>query len=1552
MTETRSSKEATLDALRTWRGQLSDDDLAIFRPFVQQTLDRLRGPFLAHNTPRKVLAHLEEAYLWALERPTKGPKVRLMRRSTKGIAVFSSMVDQPFIVDTVRLFLTTNNAQYWGGFNLVFDAQRDDSGRLIGVGGDGCPESLVMLEADGGDLDALTDLSSAAAALTENLVIASAMVRDFRPMTRSIERLVEKCEVRGDRHPERREELQETAEFLKWLLRENFVFMGIDLPDEPLGIQTVPGRYHGTIEGEWADAHAPGTVRVRKSSTESPVHRSGRIDEIAITVDDHTLFIRGMFTYRAVTTPSRHVPILRRVLANILEHQAGAPGSFRYKGIANVFDSLPTEFLFTATHEAISAMVDLVFESEQQHEVGVTILRTGKQSAFCLVAMPRSQFADELRRDLEREIVDEMGATYSDHGLFMGRYDTVLLYYYMTGVNFPDASSTAQLTLRIRRLATPWLGRLWSTIAEADGEDLADRLTDTYGRAFPESWTRETPTDRALLDLKMLDRLRGANAVLADLFETSSGTTLRLYQSDNQYLTAILPVLDNLGIVVQSSYHTPVRSRGGTLHMDTFVLDAEACGGKDRLYERAALLEDCIAAVFDNKISNDGLHRLVLSAGLTWAEVDVLRGYAMYCGQFGFKLGLSQVVEILLSNPLACRSLTNLFNARFDPGLTGDRAAAIATAEEAVADELRVIMSQDDDLVVSTLRGLMRATVRTNAFRTDRKGHYVSFKFDCSKVRLMGGQRPMFEIYVHNREVEGVHLRYGKVARGGLRWSDRNDFRTEVLGLATTQRVKNVVIVPTGSKGGFLLKNPSPDRKTRRAQADELYKTFIRGLLDLTDNAVGTDIVPPPRVVRHDPDDPYLVVAADKGTAHLSDTANALSLEYGYWLGDAFASGGSNGYDHKGVGITARGAWVLVRRHFAELGKDPYSEPFTVSGVGDMGGDVFGNGLIESPHAKLLAAFNHLHLFIDPNPDPAASFIERKRLFDTQGGWGEYNTSLLSKGGGIYERRAKSIELSDEAKTMLGLEGESFQPSVVINAMLKLDVDLLWNGGIGTYVKHSSETHADADDRSNNAVRIDGSELRAKVVGEGGNLGFTQLGRIEANKHTRLNTDFIDNSGGVDLSDHEVNLKILLRAVEERGELSREDRNVLLAQMTDEVAGLVLANNDAHGRQISRDEIRSRQDIFQFGRAIAFIERQFGKARETLQLPSNKELVRRAEAGEGLTRPELAMLSSWVKLHVQQALIDDGPQSLPGYDDLLLNYFPKVIQERYIDDIRGHMLASEIAVTQATTSVIADAGAAFIPMALETTGASVLDIVTAYLKAQSLAGATDVRRALEELRTSVSLSTLYRASVMVDTGCRELLGYWLSAGGRIPTDDEMSEMTTAADQVYALQARTVLERNRAVADQLIANDVPEEAVTRVLKAQYLNVALMIWSEARRSGEPFKKMVVRHLAVAHASRLQDVLDDLASRPASGRWDPIALRILHSRYHQLLRNLVATTPFPDDLGSVDTLEPKLAAGALRDVRAQIDELIAGGSPSVATLLVMEERVALAVARMAAR
>ena len=1552
-----SAKKQILSALSRWQGNVPAAEQPLFRRFVEDTLNRLRGPFLAQHSPSEVLHLLEQAFEFAKSREKDAIKVAIHPGASKGSVVLSSMTDQAFIVDTIRLFLKRKDAEYWGGFNLVFHAKRNESGYLVDVGEeDGQPESLVLLEADIGEL--LGDADGAARELSANLEFARAMVTDFGPMTRTVERFVERFEALADRQPDRAEAWNETSAFLKWLLRENFVFMGIESGTE-LGIQSLKGPFYGNIDGDWPTAHSPGTVQVRKSRTESPVHRSGRIDEILVSIPEgesvRTLFIRGMFTYRAVTQPSRNVPILRTVLGTILDQQQSRPGSFRYKGIANVFDSLPTEFLFTASLQSIAELVDLVWESEQQQDAGVTFLMTGPDSAFCLIAMPKTEYSDELRREVEQQIIATSKATYSDHGLFVGRYETVLLHYYLTGVAYPGAKGVEQLTATIRHLATPWLAKIWHAIAQKYDETIAERLTDTYGRAFPEAWVRRTPVDRALRDIELLESLSGAKNLVADLYAAKDGVTLNLYQSKDVYLTDILPVLDNFGLVVRDSETIAVQPRGGKLFLDSFHLEAaKGVGQEVDILSRRDRLVAAIEAVFSNQVEADRLNQLVISADLSWQEVDVIRGLMRYLRQLNVKLAVVRMREILLAHPVMVRNLVALFHARFNPAKDDQvRSQEIATTTEQIRDALRQIRAHDEDLLFSSLLGLITAAIRTNFYRTDRATHYLSFKFDCCDIKEMGSRRPLYEVYVHHKDVEGVHLRFGKVARGGIRWSDRDDYRTEVLDLVSTQQVKNVVIVPEGAKGGFYLKHPSRDAKVRRQEADFHYQTFIRGLLDLTDNSVKGTLTRPPNVVCHDPGDPYLVVAADKGTAHLSDTANALSKEYGHWLGDAFASGGSVGYDHKKVGITARGAWVLVRRHFAELGINPYKESFSCVGIGDMSGDVFGNGLIESPFTRLLAAFNHVHIFLDPNPDPKVSFEERSRLFKAErnGGWENYNPSLISEGGGLFDRTAKAIRLSLKAQEMLGLHQEEAEPDLVIRHILRMKVDLLWNGGIGTYVKASSETHTDAGDRSNDGLRVDGAELGARIVGEGGNLGFTQKGRIEAAlSGVRINTDAIDNSGGVDLSDHEVNLKILLDRVVARGDMTGPERDELLRRMTDEVATLVMNDNDAHGRQLSRDQVRSKQDIFQFGRAIAFIEQTMGQPRSALNLPNDKELSRRAESGIGLTRPELSVLSAWVKMYIYRELLRGSPKDLPGYDYFLVNYFPKELQERFPEDIQNHMLANEIAMTVATTRLVADAGATLVPMLFETLGSSVSSIATAYFRAQLLARTQDLRPIVEQLPLGSALNVSYQAWIDVDAGVRDVAAGWL-ARGKTPSREALPAMAEAVDHVYSLQPSDVTHRLRERHDELKAQGLPGDAIEQILKSKFLGVALVVHAEAERSGGSVTEMIVRHLAVARASLLQDVLDDLEKRPATGRWDPIALRILHHRFANLLRLFVVRTPIKGKLPSVDELSASLAEGSLAEVRAKVAELIGGEpQPSIPALIVLEEHLSSAIARLA--
>ena len=1535
------AKSNIIKKVARYNGTLDKKQQPLFRAFVKSCVHRIRGPFLARHTPAEVLEALETAFLYAWQRKKGDVKVTIGPNKKNGLTIISVMQDQPFIVDSTRLFLERNHADYLGGFNLVFNVVRDKKGVITGAGKEGLAESLMFLESSEGAL--LEDIDTGIDQLTKNLKLARAAVHDFHNMTQCVTGVATTLQ----------KDAEETAKFLEWLVQENFVFMGLTQGNKNYGIQTIEGPYKGDSKGDWPTPNAFG-IQVRKTTCESPVHRAGRIDEIRVTHPTKTnevlLYIRGMFTYRAVTQPSSHVPILRQVVSNLLLESETIPGSYQYKGIGNVFDSLPTEFLLTASVSSIYRMVNLVIDSEQQKEVGATFIPTGTNGLFCLIAMPKRQYSDELRERLEADLVETLGATYTDHGLFVGRYDTVLLHFYITGSRSVSEETLDVIAHQIKQMATPWRNRLWRRLAKQYDEATADRLTDTYGAAFPKTWMRSATTRSTLLDIVELQKLSGKTTIASRVWSDGEETWLRIYQAIDITLSDILPVFHNFNLTAISSSATTVHPRGGKLFIDSFLLRPEG-KAKEIIDAEPQLLLDALKAVFDGTVSNDSLNRLTLTSGLSWKQVDIIRAYSRYCRQLKISVSATRTRALLLMHPILCNRLVSLFEARFDPNIKG-RKKAVSTALALIDQSMKTLRTHDEDTLFGIMRNLILSTTRTNAFRTDKSEHYLSFKVDCSRIPEMGEHPPFREIYVHHSEVEGLHIRFGMVARGGLRWSDRDDYRTEILGLASTQLVKNVVIVPTGSKGGFILKRPNPDLTQRRADADHYYQIFIRGLLDVTDNAVGGKIVHHPEVVSYDGDDSYLVVAADKGTAHLSDTANKISLGYGYWLGDAFASGGSNGYDHKAVGITARGAWVLTRRHFAEMGRDPYTEPFTVVGIGDMGGDVFGNGLIESPHAQLKVAFNHRHVFLDPNPGKKCA-AERERLFKLgrAGGWDAFNTKLISKGGGIYNRTDKAIPLSSQVQEMLGLSEVKATPDEVIRAALKMDVDLLWNGGIGTYVKSSNETNADANDRATDNLRINGVELGASVVGEGGNLGFTHAGRIEScAAGARMNTDFIDNSGGVDMSDHEVNLKILFsRAIAEE-KMTLKERNKVLEKMTEEVAQLVLANNDRHGRQISRDMMRFKDDLSPIFRTISFIERETGVSRDSIGLPTATELKVRAEDGGGITRPELAVISAHIKMYVYKALLADTPTDLHNYENLLVSYFPKLVQKKFPTLIREHMLANEIAISVAINDVMADAGVAFFPILMETTGRSVMDITNAFLKAQFLAQTPQVRTALEELRTSVSRSDLHRAWINIDAGVRRIAKFWLSALGQIPSDNQLVEMPTAIDTVVALQSPEVKAANKQMRKQLRNAEIPNKVINQITRAQYLGTAIMVWAESNRNDTPIEVVASTHLAAVSACRLDEVLDLLPTCPASGRWEPIGVHILENRFQNHLRAIVRATIGKGDQTNVRKFSKMLASGPLADVRAQVDAILDGDTPaSIATLMVLEARVAGAVTRI---
>jgi len=974
-------------------------------------------------------------------------------------------------------------------------------------------------------------------------------------------------------------------------------------------------------------------------------------------------------------------------------------------------------------------------------------------------------------------------------------------------------------------------------------------LSHYYRRAFPLAYQEDLQPAEVLDDLADLEVLRQQpGEVRLKLLRPANCKPERVHLKiiklgEPHSISDVLPMLENFGLrVIAERPYELAWPAGGAAWIQDFELEHRD-GLIIDIARSEAKFREAFAAAWSGAIENDGFNRLLLGADLAARQIVVLRAYCRYLLQTGVPFSQAYMERTLTANTGIARNLVQLFAARFEPapGRTAKRGER--NAEQLIAQvraALDGVASIDDDRILRAYLNLVRATLRTNFYQSDASGaakSYVSFKFDPALVPDLPLPKPKFEIFVYSPRVEGVHLRMGQVARGGLRWSDRReDFRTEVLGLMKAQNVKNTLIVPVGAKGGFVPKRlpASGAREAVQAEVIACYQIFIRGLLDLTDNIVAGKIVPPAQLVRHDADDPYLVVAADKGTATFSDIANAISAEYGFWLGDAFASGGSAGYDHKKMAITARGAWECIKRHFREIGVDTQKTAFTVAGIGDMSGDVFGNGMLLSRHIRLQAAFDHRHIFLDPDPDPASSFAERERLFALpRSSWDDYDRKKLSRGGGVFARTAKAIPLSAEARTLLGIEAASVAPNEIMRAILRLPVDLLWNGGIGTYVKASTETNAEVGDRTNDALRINGRDLRAKVVGEGGNLGLSQRGRVEyALAAGRLNTDFIDNSAGVNTSDVEVNIKILLNPQVAEGRLTRGDRNRLLARMTNEVAALVLRNNYLQGQAISTLELQSAARLREYQHLIRSLERSGDLNRALEFLPSDDELAERRKSGVGLTRPELAILLAYSKIWLNNHLLASDVPEDPYLSAELARYFPAPVRERFPRAISHHRLRREIIATATTNSLVNRMGPTFVPRAQEDTGAEAAPIARAYTAAREIFAMRTVWEQIEKLDNKVPAQLQYEASFQTSRLLRHATYWLLSSRPRaLQVDAAVREFRDGVQELENVISSAVtggeLARFEEARTHYFEAGLPPSLAARIASLEALNAALDI-----------------------------------------------------------------------------------------------------------------------------
>jgi len=1328
----------------------------------------------------------------------------------------------------------------------------------------------------------------------------------------------------------RQPETQEACAFLQWMLDDHFTFLGqrdyeLITRDGRFYLRGVAGSGAGILRESLRPAEAgaltelpaaassviegSSPIFVTKANSRATVHRPGYLDYIGVKLVDANgkLFgerrFVGLYTSTAYMMSCAEIPLVRRKFANVLARAGFLTKGHLYKSLVTILEQYPRDELFQADEDEL-ADIALGILRLQEHQRIRLFVRRDRFDRFvsCLVFVPRDKYNTDLRQRIQKLLMTAFHGNGCEFTPQLSESPLARIQLIVRGEpgTMPEVDP-AELEARIVQAARRWQDDLAAALLDSNGEEQGNRLLRRYGDAFPAGYREDYPARTAVRDIELMEAALASGGVAMNLYrpiEAAPGAfRFKVYRAREPIaLSLSLPMLEHLGVrvdeerpyLIEPSGAAPVWVHDFGLEMaDGVAAGAGADLGAD-IERIKALFEDAFARAWNGEIENDNFNRLVLRAGLAARDVTILRAYARYLRQVGSTFSDAYIERALTGNPAIAAQLVALFAARFDPATEAARAAHCERLLQAIGGALDQVPNLDEDRILRLFLGVINATVRTNYFRHGADGGprpCLSFKFDPARVPGLPEPRPMFEIWVYSPRVEGVHLRGGPVARGGLRWSDRReDFRTEVLGLMKAQMVKNTVIVPVGSKGGFVVKRPplAGDRDAVLQEGIACYQTFLRGLLDVTDNRVAGALVPPPEVVRDDGDDPYLVVAADKGTASFSDYANAISAEYGFWLGDAFASGGSVGYDHKKMAITARGAWESVKRHFREMGIDIQSTDFTVAGVGDMSGDVFGNGMLLSPHIRLVAAFDHRHIFLDPAPDPAASLRERQRLFALpRSSWADYDASLISAGGGVFPRTAKAIALTPEVQACLGTSAAALSPADLVHAILLAPVDLLYNGGIGTYVKSSRETHAQVGDRSNDAVRVNGAELRCKVVGEGGNLGFTQLGRIEFALHGgRINTDAIDNSAGVDCSDHEVNIKILLGLAVSDGEMTEKQRNKQLAEMTDEVGLLVLEDNYYQTQALSVAGRSAAALLDQEARLIHWLERA-GRLKRALEfLPADEEVVERKAAGLGLTSPERAVLLAYSKMWLYDELLASSLPEDPLVAGLLPAYFPRPLRERHAEAMLRHPLRREILSTHLTNTLVNRAGATFVHRMLEETDARPADIVRACLIGRDVFGLEPLWAEIDALDNRVDDEVQARMFAAVGRLLEHASLWFLrhARAGGVQDGGESARYAEAAawltPQLPALlaapEAAALAERRQALAQA----GVDDALALRVAAGEICAAALDIADVAAATQRGLALVASVYFALDTEFSFGWLRERAQALPADSHWDLLA------------------------------------------------------------------------------
>jgi glutamate dehydrogenase len=1496
--------------------------------------------------------------------------------------------DMPYLVDSVTMELSRHGLTTHLIVHPQLGVTRDVAGQLKAIVGakqtdQDIDESWMSIE-----VDRTTDrefLGRLEEDLQRVLLDVRAAVED-EPKMRALAGAIT-GEITEHPPPLPGREIEESIELLDWLADGHFTFLGAreyKLSEDGTVLRPTPGTGLGILRSDKGEsggfAALPPEVRAKarekrlliftKANSRATVHRPHYLDYVGVKMYDESGEVigerrfLGLFTHTAYTESIAHIPVLKRKLDEVVDRVGFTPYSYDGKDLIEILESYPRDELFQISVDDLVPIALGVLRLRERRQLKLFLRKdTYGRYMSCLVYLPRDRYTTQIRLRIQEILRSAFNGVAVDYSAQVSESLLARLNVVVRGERgrpLPDVD-VEELEAKLSAATRAWADDLAAAIVSQCGEERSGTLSRRYADAFPEGYKADFPARTAVADLVRLDRLTDDGEISINLYEPYDAAPgerrLKLYRLGPPVsLSHVLPLLQNMGVEVVDERPYEITPADGTRRWiyDLGLRHDPATSVADAKIKE--LFQDAFCAVWRGDVESDGFNALVLHAGLTWRETMVLRAYARYLRQAGTMFSEGYIERVLLGNVTIVRLLTRLFESRFDPRHSGGEAERTTAIIEEAEGALDDVAGLDEDRILRSLLAMIKATLRTN-FYQDKP--YLCLKFAPEQIPDLPQPRPRFEIFVYSPRVEGVHLRFGSVARGGLRWSDRReDFRTEILGLAKAQAVKNTVIVPAGAKGGFVCKRlpDASDREAYLAEGVACYRQFVSALLDVTDNLVKGQVEPPPDVVRHDGDDTYLVVAADKGTATFSDIANEVAAAYGYWLGDAFASGGSVGYDHKAMGITARGAWESVRYLFRSLGVDVQQEDFTVVGIGDMSGDVFGNGMLLSPHIKLVAAFDHRHIFIDPDPDPEASYEERKRLFGLpRSSWADYDGKLISPGGGVFPRSVKSIRLTPEIREALGISSDSaaMTPYELIHAALCAPVDLLWNGGIGTYVKSSLESNADVGDKANDALRADAAALRCKVIGEGGNLGVTQLGRIEfARSGGLVNTDFIDNSAGVDTSDHEVNIKILLDQVVRDGELTARQREKLLYGMTDEVASLVLRDNYDQNVVLAAARAQAPAMLHVHSRYLRKLERE-GKLKRRLEfLPDDKALAERRQARDarggdvGLSGPEFAVLLAYTKLTLEEDLLASTLPDEPYLADWLVDYFPTPLRERFRAYMDRHPLRREIVATRVANDLVNHGGITFAFRMNEETGASAPDIAQAFLVSREVFDMPRFWASVEELDHKVAeptqIAMLLEARKLTERGTR-----WLLRNRRPPFDvrgtiDFFGEGAAklAPSMPRLLVGRDLAgyeERRETFADLGVPSELADYVAMMVPAYSTFDIVEISYV----TGRPVEEVAEVYFDLADRLQLSRLRERVIALPRGDRWKSMARSALRDDLYAAHAALTRDVLVMSESGA--STEDRLAAwtdmnaAAVLRARQTLSEIWESDSFDLATLSV---------------